>query len=129
MHYLEHESVNIEGIRIFGSPYQPSMFDCAFGREKEELQKLWSDADIRADILVTHCPPFGVLDEYKGTKTGCQLLLEKVNHLRPKYHIFGHNRDCYGVVTAEPTTFVNCCRFDAKFKPVNPPVVLEYARE
>lgn len=92
VHYLQHESVEIEGIKIFGSPYQPSLYDCAFGRTEEELKHLWADINEHMDILVTHCPPQGVMDEYKGTHTGCPVLLSKVNQLKPKYHVFGHNR-------------------------------------
>lgn len=92
MYYLQHESVEIEGLRIFGSPYQPFLYDCGFGRTEEELKKLWSGVNEKVDVMVTHCPPYGVMDEIKGTKTGCPVLLEKVKELKPKYHIFGHNR-------------------------------------
>jgi Icc-related predicted phosphoesterase len=124
VYYLEHEPVEIEGIRIFGSPYQPMFFDCAFGREEPELKEIWAKVEDKIDILVSHCPPFGVMDQYKGTNTGCKALLDKVNQLKPKYHVFGHNRDCHGKDERDGTTFISCCRFDSKFKPVNDPILI-----
>lgn len=78
------------------------------------------------DILVTHCAPFGIMDEYKNTQTGCKRILEKVKELKPRYHIFGHCRECYGSEEREDTVFVNCCRFNAKFKAENLPFIFEF---
>lgn len=38
------------------------------------------------DILVTHYPPYGILDEGMGSTE----ILNFVLHSKPKYHIFGH---------------------------------------
>lgn len=38
------------------------------------------------DILVTHIPPYGILDEEKGSPE----ILNFVLKARPKYHLFGH---------------------------------------
>jgi Icc-related predicted phosphoesterase len=44
------------------------------------------------DILVSHGPPFGYGDRpYNRTKhVGSELLLERLEHISPKVHIFGH---------------------------------------
>lgn len=54
--------VEVEGVRIWGSPYQPMFFDCAFGREDHERTEIWGKVNDKMDILVTHCPPYGVMD-------------------------------------------------------------------
>lgn len=38
------------------------------------------------DILVTHYPPYGILDEGMGSVE----ILNFVLHSKPKYHLFGH---------------------------------------
>lgn len=38
------------------------------------------------DIFVTHCPPYGVLDDDMGSGEILNFLL----HSQPKYHLFGH---------------------------------------
>lgn len=47
-----------------------------------------ADEDIPTDIdvLVTHCPPYGVLDEGLGSPE----ILNFVMKSKPKYHLFGH---------------------------------------
>lgn len=38
------------------------------------------------DILITHCPPYGILDENLGSPD----ILNFVLKARPKWHLFGH---------------------------------------
>ena len=47
-----------------------------------------SDEDIPADldILVTHCPPYGILDEDMGSVEILNFLMKS----QPSYHLFGH---------------------------------------
>lgn len=49
---------------------------------------LIADEDIPTDIdvLVTHCPPYGVLDESLGSPE----ILDFVRKSKPKYHLFVH---------------------------------------
>lgn len=43
------------------------------------------------DILITHWPPFGILDQISHKeKGGSKGLLEFVRAIKPKIHIFGH---------------------------------------
>ena len=45
----------------------------------------------KVDILVTHGPPFGILDKTnEGKNAGSELLLKEVLRLKPKLHLFGH---------------------------------------
>lgn len=47
-----------------------------------------ADEDIPTDIdvLVTHCPPYGVLDEGLGSPEILNFMMKS----KPKYHLFGH---------------------------------------
>ena len=43
------------------------------------------------DLLVTHGPPFGILDNNSYSKpAGSEYLRNKVFQMKPKYHVFGH---------------------------------------
>ena len=44
------------------------------------------DIPTNIDILVTHYPPYGILDEGMGSTE----ILNFVLHSQPKYHLFGH---------------------------------------
>lgn len=127
--YLEHESINIEGINIFGSPYTPQYRGWAFMRDRGKLDPFWSKIPDNTDILVVHGPPKGILDlsynrqdilEYCGDKE----LLNHVYRINPKHMIFGHIhnfKDCYnkGSKTIHDlnTVFHNVsCVTDRKFE-------------
>ena len=45
------------------------------------------------DILVTHYPPYGILDEGMGSTE----ILNFVLHSKPKYHLFGHIHSTAGM--------------------------------
>ncbi|MEY4540708.1 MAG: hypothetical protein RLZZ306_2465 [Bacteroidota bacterium] len=61
------------------------------------------------DILITHCPPFGILDfNDRGKHQGCQDLLEIVQQkIKPRLHVFGHLHDAHGQIQIGETLFVN----------------------
>ena len=63
------------------------------------------------DVLITHRPPFGILDLRfgKGEPAGCELLLKRVQEIEPRVHLFGHIHGSYGKVQIGRTLFVNAC--------------------
>lgn len=49
------------------------------------------------DIMMTHGPPMGVLDQSKkGTNAGCENLHRALTRARPRLHCFGHVHEGYG---------------------------------
>jgi len=96
--YLEHELIEIEGIKIFGSPYTPEFHNWAFNRKREKLGKIWDSIPDDIDVLITHGPPKGILDSAQRDNNnhehaGCSALLKKVLKIQPKYMISGHIHD------------------------------------
>lgn len=53
-------------------------------------------------------------------------LLNAVQRVKPKLHIFGHIHESYGTHTTEETTFINASICNEQYKPVNKPIVYEY---
>lgn len=49
------------------------------------------------DVLITHGPPYGILDlNFEDLKVGCEELMRAVIRVQPRLHIFGHIHEAYG---------------------------------
>ncbi len=126
--YLEDESVTIDGIKIYGSPWQPWFFSWAFNLQRgREIKEKWNLIPDDTEILITHGPPFDILDKlYTGELVGCEELRIKVNQLsKLKLHVFGHIHCAYGDKIINGVTFINASSCTEKYKPINPPIELE----
>jgi len=125
--YLEDQWCVVEGIKFYGSPWQPRFFDWAFNADRgEEIAKIWSKIPNDTDVLITHGPPFGILDcNAKGRHVGCQDLLMKVRDISIKAHLFGHIHEGYGVQVVDGKKFINASICDLKYQPINQPIILD----
>jgi Icc-related predicted phosphoesterase len=111
--YLCHTSTEIEGIRIFGSPYTPKFVGSFQLEDEAEATQLWDQVKGPVDILVTHGPPYGILDRTsRGSQVGDKMLLKLVEKLKPKYHLFGHVHNSHGKLIKGNTTFANVAQYD-----------------
>ena len=45
--------------------------------------------------------------------------------VRPAYHVFGHIHEGRGATTDGVTTYVNACTCDARYRPLNAPIVFD----
>ena len=124
INYLNDSSIIIDGIKFWGSPIQPWFHDWAFNRKRgDEIRKHWELIPNNTDVLLTHGPPFGILDLcVHGERVGCKDLLEVIKDIRPKIHAFGHIHEGYGVTEIDGTKFVNACSLDERYKFKNPPI-------
>jgi Icc-related predicted phosphoesterase len=127
IHYLNDSGVVIEGMPILGSPVSPRFFDWAFNRDRgSQIERHWSQIPRSTEILITHGPPAGILDQtLRGEVTGCEDLLRNVQHIKPKLHIFGHIHEGYGKSEKDGTLFVNACNLDAHYRMRNVAIVLD----
>lgn len=125
--YLEDEETTIDGIKFYGSPWQPRFFDWAFNLDRgEALRQKWSWVPNNTDVLITHGPPFQILDKCPDRRrVGCQDLLNKVQQVKPKVHVFGHIHHSYGIERIDGITYTNASICDERYKPTNKPVVLD----
>lgn len=139
--YLQDEEIIIEGKKFYLSPWQPWFYDWAFNLQRgADIQKKWDLIPTDTDVLVTHGPPYGILDEVqdqdwdgemadsaltKRVHVGCSNLKKVINQIKPKLHVFGHIHTGYGVVKTEHTTFVNAAICTEQYKPTRKPIVIE----
>ncbi|MEZ4885157.1 MAG: metallophosphatase domain-containing protein [Chitinophagales bacterium] len=126
--YLENESIEIEGIKIWGSPITPWFYDWAFNRHRgQDIRRYWEQIPDDVDILVTHGPPYGQGDKTsRGELVGCEDLLEKVLQIKPKYHIFGHIHEAYSISQNDATTFINASCLNLNYQMVHAPVCIDF---
>lgn len=125
--YLEDSEVEIHGLRIYGSPWQPEFLRWAFNLPRgPRLREKWGRIPRGIDVLVTHGPPAGILDlTPHGEHVGCEDLRLAVDKLEPRLHVFGHIHHGYGVRNVGSTRFVNASVSDEVYAPLNPPVVVD----
>lgn len=125
--YLEDEGVTLDGVRFWGSPWQPGLshhpFFMADGGEAFALYRTIPDD---TQVLVTHTPPWDILDRWDPPHAlGSRMLRARVARVRPAVHIFGHMHPSYGAVELEGTRFYNAALCDRDGAPVNAPHVID----
>lgn len=131
--YLEDSAATIEGLWIYGSPWQPRFFDWAFNLDRgPEMAAIWSKIPADIDVLITHGPPFGILDEVSRPagkeNAGCEQLREKLEKLIPgrlRLHVFGHIHGGYGTAAFHGATFVNASICDEEYRPTQRPIIID----
>lgn len=130
--YLEDSGLEIQGYLFWGSPWTNKFYDWAFMIDTdEELALKWALIPPFVDILITHSPPFNILDkalvvasnstEYSES-VGSRALHRTVSAVDGlKAHIFGHIHNSYG---QEPPYYnVSVC--DEHYEPTNPATVIK----
>ena len=147
MEYLCDSGTEFEGLKIWGSPWTLTFpginpHCTAFTGTEAELEAKFALIPDDTDILITHGPPYGIMDAvhrevFCGERdewVGSVSLLEKVFRICPKLHVFGHIHEGYGRYNhtprggssenlgITPVTFVNCSHVNERYKPVNKPV-------
>lgn len=125
--YLQDESVTIDEIKFYGSPYTPEFFNWAFMKPRNEIHKVWDKIPADTDVLITHGPPLGILDKnIDGEPCGDEALLDAVQRVKPKYHIFGHIHQSSGILQTKDTIFVNAAILDDRYIQMFMPRVINY---
>jgi len=126
--YLEDSSVKICGLKIYGSPWQPEFGGWAYNLERgQECLDKWNMIPDDTDVLITHSPPLGFGDlTISGVRAGCVDLLHSVQQrIKPKYHVYGHIHEGYGVRSDGKILFINASTCDINYLPCNPAVVFD----
>jgi len=154
IHVLIDQTVEIEGIKVHGSPITPWFYDWAWNRSRgpngdvhyysgktKSSTSIYPHWDLIPDdvqILVTHGPPAGIRDivyAFDGVtvrdQVGCQYLMETIEkRLKSlKLHVFGHIHGSSGVTMRDGVTYVNASICDEQYYPSYPPRIIEFDDE
>jgi Icc-related predicted phosphoesterase len=143
--YLCDSGTEFKGLKIWGSPWSLSFPGInpkctAFTGTEEELAERYALIPEDTDILVTHGPPWGILDKVnKGSFTlsdppvkiyehaGSKSLALQVGRMKipPKLWVWGHVHEEYGIdlpIRQKPCKMVNASHVNERYQPVNKPI-------
>jgi Icc-related predicted phosphoesterase len=130
--YIENDMVEIEGLKIWGSPIQPWFHNWAFNKYRgEDIKKFWDIIPNDIDILVTHGPPFGILDmTMSGDQVGCEDLMAKIKEIPTlKLHVFGHIHEHAGYEFKDGVHYINASVLNLRYQLQNRPQIFEVAED
>ena len=118
VHYLNNSGVEIEGFKFYGIPL---FMSDAYSRQDIFYSQIPADID----VLITHSPPYGILDFDMERNWGSEKLLERVNELKPQAHLFGHIHRNHGMQKIGPTIFSNGAIMNDNYTNLQVPNILE----
>jgi len=127
---LINESIEIEGLKFYGSPITPTFFNWAFMKDRgSDIKGVWDRIPTDTDVLITHGPPKFILDWCESGNVGCLELAKAVERTKPKISCFGHIHESYGNHKVGETQFINASILDGEYKVKNNPIVIEVKSE
>jgi len=144
-HYLCDSATSFEGLKIWGSPWTLTFpginpHCTAFTGDEELLASKFALIPDDIDILITHGPPYGIMDMVdRGRFTyrkqienvGSVSLSHAVARIRPLLHVYGHIHQGYGQCGAyfegahgmgRGVHYINCSHMNEDYEPVNKPI-------
>lgn len=134
--YLHDNKLEFEGISFYGSGWQPEFCGWAFNvpRNSAKLKHYWTMIPEGVDVLITHTPPYGTLDQIDPVGNafqsrdlehlGCELLTKRLEVVKPRVHIFGHIHGSYGTTQRDNTLYINAAICTESYRPTNKPQVV-----
>jgi predicted phosphodiesterase len=127
--YLQDSGTEWEGLRFWGTPWQPWFYDWAFNLHEPDLGPKWAMIPAGTDILVLHGPPYGYGDgvpERSGVRrTGSPSLLKRIEEIAPRVVVFGHIHEGRGEWHLGKTVLANVAVVDEGYDLVYPPWIYE----
>lgn len=134
--YLQDSSTTVDGIKFYGSPWQPWFHNWAFNLQRgKDIAIQWAKIPDDVNVLITHGPPHGILDlvedniynRGRDLHQGCEELSKRVTQLTQlKVHIFGHLHLNGGTTrVVGDIIFANAAICTEAYLPTNPPLVIE----
>lgn len=127
LRYLQDEAIEIDGKKFYGSPWQPAFCGWAFNVERgQAIKKYWDLIPEGIDVLITHGPPMGLLDQSsRGRENlGCEELAKRIDIVKPKVHVFGHIHGGRGHRNYRGMDFYNASVVNEAYNVVHEPYVI-----
>lgn len=120
-------------VKIWGSPWQPEFCNWAFNlpRYGEEIRYRWSLIPEDTDILITHGPAWGYVDQVIGRPEhlGCELLADRIKEIKPKIHICGHIHSGHGYAFDGDTHYFNASILNERYKYEHKPITFDWDKK
>lgn len=139
--YLKNSSYEYEGIKFYGTPHQPFFCGWAFNvPDSNKLLTIYRAIPDDVDVLLTHCPPYGILDqshksnysnptgeEHLGSMELKEALAEKYHYnTQPRVVAFGHiHGDGGKIIKLDNTLYINASLCDENYDPTNSIITID----
>ncbi len=120
VHYLHDSGITIDGVSFYGVPMLAGCID-----GEMQLIEHYELIPNKVDVLITHRPPLGILDGENGIHYGSAALLDRVNAVKPKLHLFGHTHCANGISELYYTRFCNASLCNNNYTLASTPAILE----
>ena len=138
--YLQDEEIIIDGIKFYGSPWQPEFCNWAFNLKRgQELKEKWDLIPEDTDVLITHGPSYGKLDIVDGRseRLGCEDLKRRIESIKPKIHVFGHihtgssiinGKNIYNKIEEAGIIYINASVLNEQYNYYFKPITIDYEK-
>lgn len=127
--YLRDSEIEVEGLRIYGTPWVPNLVNWAFYGDFDWLGNRWAKIPSEVDVLISHGPPHGHGDRVRsGMAVGCEQLHDRIDEIKPKVVITGHIHEGHGIhrfKQQDETTIYNVALMDEVYVPTHEPTRIE----
>jgi Icc-related predicted phosphoesterase len=133
--YLENSFVELDQIKIWGSPISPSFgHGWAFNKDRSnDINEVWNVIPTDTDIVITHTPIYGHNDRASNTNqnVGCDQLYHRLREVKPHLHFAGHIHEAYGYKVMGLTEWYDCytfngCSCNLSYEVYNEPITFDY---
>lgn len=129
-HYLQDQEMEVLGVKIYGTPWQPVFFDWAFNLDEEELVEKWKLIPSDTCILLLHGPPHGYGDRnISGEHTGSASLTRRIRQIRPQLVICGHIHEARGEYNLDGIRIINACQLNLRYEPIEELIQIDFKRK
>ena len=127
-HILIDEQVVINGVKFYGTPWCPKFGNWAWMTSEIDLYERFKRIPEDTNVLITHGPPYGILDKNIDGKICGSYALKKIIDELPnlRYNLFGHIHESYGSTEIDSIIFYNASIMNEKYKPINKPWIINY---
>ncbi len=126
--YLVDSGTIFEGLTIWGTPHTRWFYGInshctAFTGDESYLEDRFSLIPRGTDILVSHGPPHGSLDQVDYYRSVGSLALNvAVERVKPKLVVFSHIHEGYGQQEIDGIKYINCSIMNQEYDPINKPI-------
>lgn len=116
IHLLLDSGIVLDGVSFWGTPWVPNLVNWAFYGPRDQLLNKFSLVPNGVNVLLSHGPPRGMMDNVRLQNVGSEEMREMTNEVKPKIHAFGHIHEGTGMRRMEDgRVFINCSSLDERY--------------
>lgn len=119
VHYLYNSGIELYGMKFYGIPM--FMSDCITDAQDHN----YANIPLDTDIVITHTPPYGILDFDDNINYGSKHLLQRITDINPRLHLFGHIHRQHVIQRINSVTYSNGAIIDSDYLSLSSPNIIE----